>query len=636
MESRVGDYREVYAKYYDKEQRIDQAEKSIEQLNSEIKELRKEQTDVDYNNGQIVATTMEKYVAAEVKKRKKEISQSVDTDISNVVYSDGQFNPKLKKNIDNVITWIGKDETLNTLKKLFAKNDNYELDKIESTQILQVLNVTNRIFDNVFRLNFLKTKLPKVARVLLSCIITLVISYLLSTLCLSFWGWLFIIVFLNIGVVVAGRTIAHNYLKKHKASAWAFFFLNDYKVKLYETRYRNFEEDELAYWKEEIEKVKKGRIDGAGFSVKPMYPIAKQYLQDKYKALEDQIKEKQDVISGLNGNIEENNEQAVILAEELKTHESGIDELISDKNHNNCVLTPYVSICFSGRDRNGVKELNSFRHNYNPMLFVYNNSARKNGDQFRKNVSRLVELMMNGFLKENSFGIIKMYLVDFETGGALFPASRTKGILNIIRNQEELKHLYDDLKVISDKVRNTGEGRIENINPENLRKRENIIEYHIVFFFGVDFTSMDRETAQIFLANDSFGFLPIIFMKKTDADALSDIDSDKAFANVLGKIKSNNQVYGFEKILDCYEHGILVTDNKNKVDICAQVTMTHKEFIEKATNGMIECSKDLVMDAVGMNKLEYDELFKTNSCKLFASSENVPDFVQNEDLSRID
>ena len=70
MESRVGEYREVYAQYYQKEQQIDQGEKNIRQLESEIGELGARQNAVDYNNVQIVVAAMEKYVATETEKSK--------------------------------------------------------------------------------------------------------------------------------------------------------------------------------------------------------------------------------------------------------------------------------------------------------------------------------------------------------------------------------------------------------------------------------------------------------------------------------------------------------------------------------------------------------------------------------------
>ena len=60
MESRVGEYREVYAQYYQKEQQIDQGEKNIRQLESEIGELGERQNAVDYNNVQIIVAAMDK------------------------------------------------------------------------------------------------------------------------------------------------------------------------------------------------------------------------------------------------------------------------------------------------------------------------------------------------------------------------------------------------------------------------------------------------------------------------------------------------------------------------------------------------------------------------------------------------
>ena len=162
------------------------------------------------------------------------------------------------------------------------------------------------------------------------------VSGFLSLQWLTFMKWFLIILGLNIGVVIAGRMLSKNYVKNHKATTYAFFFLNDFRGKLYDTRYRCFEEDEVACWKEEIENVKKGRTTAA--INKPICPIVKQNLQEKYETLGSQIEEKQNNISQLSNTIEGVNVQSLKLAEDLKARESGINALISDREHNNGVL----------------------------------------------------------------------------------------------------------------------------------------------------------------------------------------------------------------------------------------------------------------------------------------------------------
>ena len=109
--------------------------------------------------------------------------------------------------------WIGKNNVETLLKKLFAKSDDYELDSIKSTKILEVLNVINIVLDNVFRLKFTEKKFPKVARLFLSVLVMMGVSGFLSLQWLTFMKWFLIILVLNIGVVIAGRPLSKNYVK---------------------------------------------------------------------------------------------------------------------------------------------------------------------------------------------------------------------------------------------------------------------------------------------------------------------------------------------------------------------------------------------------------------------------------------
>ena len=94
------------------------------------------------------------------------------------------------------------------------------------------------------------------------------------------------------------------------------------------------------------------------------------------------------------------------------------------------------------------------------------------------------------------------------------------------------------------------DGNISTINPQRLINRENPINYNIVFFMGVDFTSMDKELSQLFIMGEYFGFMPIIFMNGYIAENImqDEFKSDN-FKKILKKAADNNQQYDFENIM---------------------------------------------------------------------------------------
>lgn len=63
------------------------------------------------------------------------------------------------------------------------------------------------------------------------------------------------------------------------------------------------------------------------------------------------------------------------------------------------------------------------------------------------------------------------------------------------------------------------DGRIRNINPARLARRENPIKYNIVYLRVMIFQQW-IEIAQLFIDGENFGFLPIIFMAKDTAQVL--------------------------------------------------------------------------------------------------------------------
>ena len=236
---------------------------------------------------------------------------------------------------------------------------------------------------------------------------------------------------------------------------------------------------------------------------------------------------------------------------------------------------------------------------------------------------------MNGFFGESSMDIIDMWLIDFE--GLHFPASRTRGMMQVLRTQQELQNLYSKLEGTRNTVDSLADGRIATINPDKLRKRENPIKYNIVFFVGVDFASMDRETVQLFISGENFGFLPILFMRQsTTQNLLAEDNNTRTFSKVIKKIKESKQIYEYESILSEFEFELMVSNQKRQLDekICVDSILSFKEFEAKVNSGEgISVSKNLYVDTYELSEGLYEFLLKYNFVKFFTINGEVPGFV---------
>ena len=315
---------------------------------------------------------------------------------------------------------------------------------------------------------------------------------------------------------------------------------------------------------------------------------------------------------------------------ELNSKENGVLGMIADGEHNNGVLSPYVALGFSNEENHGAKELVSFKHNYKPMLICYDETTADNGERFRKNSAILIEKFMKGFFGESSMDIIDMWLVDFE--GLHFPESRTRGMMKVIRTQQELQNLYSELENTRNTVDSLADGKIATINPDKLRKRENPIKYNIVFFVGVDFASMERETVQLFIGGENFGFLPILFMRQSIAhNILAEDNSTRTFSKVLKKIKDSKQVYGYEGILNEFEYELMVSNQKRQLDekLCVNNIMSFKEFEVEATSGegISLAGKSLYVDTYEISEKLYETLLEYDFVRFFTINGDVPNFV---------
>lgn len=78
------------------------------------------------------------------------------------------------------------------------------------------------------------------------------------------------------------------------------------------------------------------------------------------------------------------------------------------------------------------------------MVICYEEDTTKEGERFRRNMAKLIELLMIGFTQENYYDNLQMWLVDFE--GLYFPESRTQGIMKVVRTQGEVQQMFAEIK----------------------------------------------------------------------------------------------------------------------------------------------------------------------------------------------
>ena len=204
-------------------------------------------------------------------------------------------------------------------------------------------------------------------------------------------------------------------------------------------------------------------------------------------------------------------------------------------------------------------------------------------------------------------------------------------MMQVLRTQQELQNLYSKLEGTRNTVDSLADGRIATINPDKLRKRENPIKYNIVFFVGVDFASMDRETVQLFISGENFGFLPILFMRQsTTQNLLAEDNNTRTFSKVIKKIKESKQIYEYESILSEFEFELMVSNQKRQLDekICVDSILSFKEFEAKVNSGEgISVSKNLYVDTYELSEGLYEFLLKYNFVKFFTINGEVPGFV---------
>lgn len=661
MESKVKEYQELYEEYEDLYRQVLKAEDPIRDIEKELNQYRSEQSKVDYNNRDIVVEYMEAYIDGAIVEKKEQINNEVSKKMSELAYTSG----RAKKNFDKAVKWL-------SMKKVekYLRNADIDLEqemwveRADKATGFNVLTLLNTICSFVFRFDFLRF-LPKAFRIVAGVIfwIIFLIPKLLTRVynkfqviydnelaglstheydlvsdqfikdfvveCIStVVVVLVLIVAMNMAVYFFAKYLAKKFLTDNKAVCFSFIDSNGLKQKMYDHSLNEYMEDTVSVWEAEIESIRKN-----GLSDKPasdsLIVLIKDYLYEKYNELEEKINGCKAEIEEVQKNNQLKKERLLAIAPKLKNMEEEVERLVSDSNHNSAVLSPYVSAGYSQHSTKGVKELIYFKHNYKPMLICYGDDTAKDGERFRKNAARLIELLMRGFFQENYYEYINMWLVDYE--GLYFPESRTKGLMKVIHTQQGVQQLFDVLKATRDTVDSMSDGRIRNINPSRLSNRENPIKYNIVYFVGYDFSAVEQEITQLFIGGENFGFLPIVFMKRTLAQSiLQDDGASRVFSRAVEKMRDNKQIYEFDGLVSEFEFELMVSNQKRLLDerLCVNKILSMDEFIDIAgSDEGMDIDKVLYLDTYQLDKDVYDAVSDMDYVKLFTINGEIPEFV---------
>ncbi len=664
MISKVKEYREMYEGF---EQLLDETEglrRPIQSLEKEIDEITLKRNRCDYNNKDIVVNKMEQFVEEETEKKKSEIAKSVDDDLNEITDTNG----KLKKTFDKAINYIGRKKVSAILAENKEDFDEFSLNAAYKNQSFNIASICNRVLAFVFRFDFLAF-FPKVLRIVSALIVwgivfvPKVVKHVYNAFDVKYHDYIYslqgseyeeaieivkkelvqtcirdvaiiavVIILLNIVIYIWAKYQAKNYFSANKMIYVAMNDPQRFKNEVYSIRLNAFTEHTVKGWQQEISNIRdNGLPERENFSnnTDSICELVRGILKNEYDNWNSQLETKQKELASVRESSAESLNKVDKMASMLQAKETEVGALITDAKHNDGVLTSYVSLGFSINDIHGARELVSFKHSLKPMLICYGDDSASDGERLRKNIADIIERFMTGFYQENSHTIINMWLVDFE--GLHFPESRTKGLMTVVRSQHELQELINELQNTRKTVDSELDGRIYTINPKHLLDRENPIHYNIVFFVGADIRNIDKETVQLFISGENFGFLPIVFLKQNVAqEILNETNGTHAFSKVLQKSKDNEQVYGYEGIIREFEYGLMVSDQKRALDsrVCVDKILSFDEFWEMASaDDGLDLNGDLYVDTYGLKEDLYNELSGYDFVRYFTINGNIPEFV---------
>lgn len=664
MESKVKEYRELYSEFEAQYTRVLEVEGSINDIEYEIGQIREVQQQVNYNDPGVVIGYMEEYVNDAVSKERETLWNEVIEEIEGVTKSENQ----IQKNLNIAYKWLtvkklkqcAQETTKDYGQHILAK-------KAEKAVQLKMAHVLNILFSFVFRFDFLRF-LPKALRItagILFWAIFLIpkivmniynryntyymehpsgipkgqyeqtyeqirelrIEKLIQSCIVAVVATAVLMVVLNILVYYMAKYLVKKYVTDNAIVYLAIVDPIALRKEMFDYRFSVYMNGTVARWNGEIAFIQQNGFDqNAGDNT--LYVLIRNDLTIKYNVHEENIREREEKIANLQGEREYANALLWDMVPQLKQKETEVDSIVQDSNHNNAVLSPYVAAGYSQFCIYGVKRLLCFEHNYKPMMICYNDETIREGERFVKNAARLIELFMNGFYQENYYAYINMWLVDFE--GLHFPESRTKGLMKVIRTQQELQELFCEIKSTRETVDSLADGLIYHINPDKLKQHENPIHYNIVYFIGNEFNAVDREISQLFIDGQNYGFLPIVFMNSSLVQVmLNDNGLSRIFSKVVAKMQKNQQIYGFEGLVSEFEYELMVSNQKRLLDekVCVNRIISIKELRDIWDRGNnLEFDKILYVDTYELPEDIYN-ILNFNCVQLFTINDMVPEFI---------
>ena len=646
MISAVKEYVDVYKEFLQLCNQEKNSSDLVNNLKQEIATLEGSKKSVDYNDVNVVTSYMEQYIQSETEKTEQGIVQQVNQEVQSYSHP----NTIVMNNYNDVCSSLGfvKANGIvdNTSMNFAAPID---IKKAEDASGFKFAKTLDNIYYYVFRLGFLGNKLNRVLRIIIGIVLWLIIISVLGSVMqigknslagvVVYYIFILLLIASNIAIPIIHKSSAKGYLISNLGVCKAIRNPDLLREQMIEYRINEYRSTVVAGMNHELEFIRNNGLPSVSDdNQRTISSVIMADLEKQYNVYCEQIKENENKIKELQNGGEIASEKVDEFRPKVIEKEKKLIE-IPAVDQNEGVITPYVPLGFESIEHLGTKNLLYIEHDCRPIVIRYNKPSLDEEDRFRKNIARIVEQFMMGFLHENYYENIKMTLIDFES--LHFPESRTKGFMNVIRSREEVTKFFAELKDTRDKVNSIGNGRISSINSEKTKIGENTIEYNIAFFVGYDFDSLNKEDMQLFIGGENFGFVPIIFMETNEVDDyLNEEVASKEFDKVINKAFNGKNIGTYEVIIESFTYDVVVTNYIDDVDekLCVVNLMNYEEFnrrIEEEDG--IEFVGKLYAHVKDIDKDQYDYLFELteerDQARYFIfDGEEVPSFVDKDKL----
>lgn len=455
-------------------------------------------------------------------------------------------------------------------------------------------------------------------------------------------SWLLVLALAgNITFYILMKNSAREYLKNNHVVCLGMISQQSVLDQYKKYRIEEFNKIYLDPWEAEINSIKNNGIESINQNDQnSLYTIVKNELINKCNIIDNQIVFEQSKVAEIQTALDKSIDDIYTLAPTINSKETIVDDLVVDSEYNNGVLSPYVSLGFASREAFGIKKLVSIKHDIKPVVITYSSETYKTGEYFRKITARTIEQLMKGFYQENYYDFINMVLVDFES--LHFPHSRTKGLMDVVRNKTGFNELVANVTQNRNEIDNLMDGKISTINPNRLKNKENIFKYNVAYFVGLDFSTIDREVVQLFAGGQHFGFIPFIFIPEEFINSLLDEkNAIKLFSNVLKEACDNMRIYKLEELSAEFEYGLVISQRKDLIleRLTVNRLISFDDIFDELDNGEQTISEECIyIDVNGLTKDIFDNLSNYEEqydFRYFTLDGTTPDFMERNKVMSI-